>query len=48
MCDPRRLPEGAKVVVISADGGFKYLSTGAYAPGDPTEIAARLSETLWA
>ncbi|MGH3441861.1 MAG: PLP-dependent cysteine synthase family protein [Nitriliruptorales bacterium] len=43
-----RLPAGAKVVVLSPDGGWKYLSTGAYAPGDVDEIAERLSETLWA
>ncbi len=28
-----RLPEGSKVVALSPDGGWKYLSTGAYAPG---------------
>ncbi|MBW3579188.1 MAG: pyridoxal-phosphate dependent enzyme [Actinobacteria bacterium] len=44
----RRLPEGTKVVVLSPDGGWKYLSTGAYAPGDVTAIAERLSTTLWA
>jgi cysteine synthase len=44
----RRLPEGAKVVVLSPDGGWKYLSTGAYAPGDVEAIAARISTTLWA
>jgi cysteine synthase len=48
VCQPRRLPEGTKVVVISPDGGWKYLSTGAYAPGDVAEIAAALSQTLWA
>jgi len=44
----QRLPRGAKVVVISPDGGWKYLSTGAYAPGDVEAIAERLSSTLWA
>lgn len=44
----QRLPEGADVVVLSADGGWKYLSTGAYAPGDVDEIAARIANTLWA
>ena len=34
----KRLPEG----------GWKYLSTGAYAPGDSDEIAERISGTLWA
>lgn len=44
----QRLPEGSKVVVLSPDGGWKYLSTGAYAPGDVEAIAERLSTTLWA
>jgi [CysO sulfur-carrier protein]-thiocarboxylate-dependent cysteine synthase len=44
----RRLPEGSKVVALSPDGGWKYLSTGAYAPGDVDEIAERISTTLWA
>jgi cysteine synthase B len=48
VCDPRRLPEGSKVVAISPDGGWKYLSTGAYAAGDAEEIAESLSSTLWA
>ncbi len=48
VCEPRRLPEGSKVVVISPDGGWKYLSTGAYGAGDLNDIAARLQETLWA
>jgi cysteine synthase B len=48
VCEPRRLPEGSKVVVISPDGGWKYLSTGAYGPGELHEIAARLQDTLWA
>lgn len=43
-----RLPEGAKVVALSPDGGWKYLSTGAYAPGDVEEIATAISGTLWA
>ncbi|MDP9405213.1 MAG: cysteine synthase family protein [Actinomycetota bacterium] len=48
VCTPRRLPEGSNVVVVSPDGGWKYLSTGAYAAGDLDEIAARLQDTLWA
>jgi cysteine synthase B len=48
VCTPRRLPEGSKVVVISPDSGWKYLSTGAYAPGDLETIAAKLQDTLWA
>ena len=44
----KRLPEGSKVVALSPDGGWKYLSTGAYAPGDTDEIAEELSGTLWA
>ncbi len=44
----RRLPEGSKVVAISPDGGWKYLSTGAYDAGDVEEIAERISGTLWA
>ncbi|HVL97748.1 MAG TPA: cysteine synthase family protein [Egibacteraceae bacterium] len=48
MCSPKRLPEGAKVVVLSPDGGWKYLSTGAYDPGDVGTIAERLENTLWA
>jgi [CysO sulfur-carrier protein]-thiocarboxylate-dependent cysteine synthase len=43
-----RLPEGSKVVALSPDGGWKYLSTGAYAPGDVAEIAERISGVLWA
>jgi [CysO sulfur-carrier protein]-thiocarboxylate-dependent cysteine synthase len=43
-----RLPEGSKIVALSPDGGWKYLSTGAYAPGDVEEIATRISGTLWA
>ena len=48
VCDPRRLPAGSKVVVISPDSGWKYLSTGAYGQGDLEEIAKRLQDTLWA
>lgn len=48
VCSPRRLPEGSKVVVLSPDAGWKYLSTGAYEPGDVEAIAERLSEVLWA
>jgi [CysO sulfur-carrier protein]-thiocarboxylate-dependent cysteine synthase len=44
----KRLPEGSDVVALSPDGGWKYLSTGAYAPGDVAEIAERISGTLWA
>jgi [CysO sulfur-carrier protein]-thiocarboxylate-dependent cysteine synthase len=44
----KRLPEGSAIVAWSPDGGWKYLSTGAYAPGDVAEIAARISDTLWA
>ncbi len=43
-----RLPVGSKIVAISPDGGWKYLSTGAYAPGDTDEIADAISGTLWA
>jgi [CysO sulfur-carrier protein]-thiocarboxylate-dependent cysteine synthase len=43
-----RLPEGSSIVALSPDGGWKYLSTGAYAPGDVAEIARRISGTLWA
>jgi [CysO sulfur-carrier protein]-thiocarboxylate-dependent cysteine synthase len=44
----KRLPEGSKIVALSPDGGWKYLSTGAYAPGEVTEIATAISGTLWA
>lgn len=44
----RRLPEGSDVVALSPDGGWKYLSTGAYDIGDVDEIADDLSATLWA
>jgi cysteine synthase B len=48
MCTPDRLPEGTKIVVISADGGWKYLSTGVYDAGDATKLAEDLAETVWA
>ena len=48
VCTPRRLPEGTKVVVLAPDGGWKYLSTGAYDPGDVEAIAASIQNTLWA
>jgi cysteine synthase len=44
----RRLPSGSSIVAVSPDGGWKYLSTGAYSPGDVDEIATRISGTLWA
>jgi [CysO sulfur-carrier protein]-thiocarboxylate-dependent cysteine synthase len=47
LCRAGRLPPG-KVVVLSPDGGWKYLSTGAYDPGDVQEIAERLQHTMWA
>jgi [CysO sulfur-carrier protein]-thiocarboxylate-dependent cysteine synthase len=43
-----RLPEGAHIVAMSPDGGWKYLSTGAYAPGDLDELATGIADTLWA
>ena len=48
LCTPRRLPEGAEIVIISPDGGWKYLSTGAYQVGDVAKIAEQLEDTLWA
>ena len=48
VCTPRRLPMGSKVAVVSPDGGWKYLSTGAYATGDVDALAEQLAETLWA
>jgi cysteine synthase len=48
ICRSGRVPEGSKVVVLSPDGGWKYLSTGAYAPGDVETIAETLQNTLWA
>ena len=44
----KRLPEGSKVVALSPDGGWKYLSTGAYAPGETDDVAEAISGTLWA
>lgn len=44
----QRLPEGSSVVALSPDGGWKYLSTGAYAQGDVAQIAEQISGTLWA
>ena len=46
VCD--RLPTGSKIVAMSPDGGWKYLSTGAYEPGDVAQIAERISGVLWA
>ncbi len=46
VCD--RLPAGSKIVAMSPDGGWKYLSTGAYEPGDVSQIAERISGILWA
>jgi cysteine synthase B len=48
MCSPDRLPEGSRVVVISADGGWKYLSTGAFDAGDASRLARNLEGTVWA
>ena len=48
VCETGRVPEGSKVAVLSPDGGWKYLSTGAYAPGDLEAIADKLQNTLWA
>ena len=45
---PRRLPEGSKIVVISPDGGWKYLSTGAYGSVDEHAKAEELAGQLWA
>ncbi len=39
--------EPADIVLVVADGGWKYLSTGAYS-GDLDEAAARLDGQLWA
>ena len=44
----KRLPEGSTIVALSPDGGWKYLSTGAYAAGSVEDIAERISSTLWA
>ncbi len=43
-----RLPEGSKIVAISPDGGWKYLSTGAYDTGDVDDLSEDLENTLWA
>jgi cysteine synthase B len=43
MCSPRRLPKGTSVVIVSADGGWKYVSTGAYGADSPD-----LANSLWA
>ena len=40
--------DSGTIVFIVCDGGWKYLSTGAYAPGDVKEIATAISGTLWA
>jgi [CysO sulfur-carrier protein]-thiocarboxylate-dependent cysteine synthase len=48
VCTPRRLPRGSRIVVLSPDGGWKYLSTGAYAPGDVADIAKAIENTIWA
>ncbi len=39
--------EAAEIVLMVADGGWKYLSTGAYS-GDLAEAAERLDGQLWA
>jgi cysteine synthase B len=39
--------ERADIVVLVADGGWKYLSTGAYA-GTLDEAESRLDGQLWA
>jgi cysteine synthase B len=39
--------ERADIVVLIADGGWKYLSTGAYG-GTLAEAEARLEGELWA
>ena len=44
----RRLPVGSKVVALSPDGGWKYLSTGAYAPGEVADVVGAIEGTLWA
>ncbi len=43
-----RLPQGSDVVALSPDGGWKYLSTGAYDVGDVDDLAQDLESTLWA
>ncbi len=44
----KRLPKGSTIVALSPDGGWKYLSTGAYAAGSVEDIAEKISSTLWA
>jgi cysteine synthase B len=39
--------EPADIVLVVCDGGWKYLSTGAYS-GDLEEAATRLDGQLWA
>ena len=39
--------EQADIVLVVCDGGWKYLSTGAYS-GDLEEAATRLDGQLWA
>ena len=48
LCTPQRLAPGTKVVVLSPDGGWKYLSTGAYGSEDVADLAERIKNTLWA
>ena len=48
ICNRRRLPEGSSVVVVSPDGGWKYLSTGAYSAGPVEDVAESIENTLWA
>ena len=45
LCTPQRLAPGTKVVVLSPDGGWKYLSTGAYG-ADPVAAEAGLRGQL--
>ena len=42
------LPDGeeASIVVVSADGGWKYLSTGAWT-GDLDEVTERAKEIIY-
>jgi [CysO sulfur-carrier protein]-thiocarboxylate-dependent cysteine synthase len=42
-----RARERADIVVLIADGGWKYLSTGAYT-GTLTEAEQKLEGQLWA
>jgi [CysO sulfur-carrier protein]-thiocarboxylate-dependent cysteine synthase len=43
-----QLPDGeqAAIVVVSADGGWKYLSTGAWT-GDIDDVAERARSTVY-